>query len=747
MAKITKKELANLCQHKIDDALNRDGDELSGVRQDLLSYYRGDLYGDEREGYSQFVTREVFESLEWARPHILRTFLSSDKPVEFVPFGPEDVPLAAQETDTVNYVINRTHFAALNDWFSNTLLYPTAYAKVLVEKKRRVEEEYYEGLPQDELTTLLDDPDVEVISEESRTIMLDPFASDPMGVVRRLVDAQNSPQPQPVQIFDVQIQRSVEETCVGFAALPPEEVLVDSYHAELNLDSAPFVCHRTAKSISDLIEQGYDESTVLRASKGTNAFEWQTERTHRLQYTDQDPQSSPEEAPGMTMVTVDECYIRVDWDNDGFAELRKVVKVDDVILENEPCSLMPIVAMATTPMPNDHVGYSLAQSTKDLQRLSSALTRQMLDNAYSQNVRRKYVNERMFGALALDIMSNPQSEVIPVDGDPRAAVFPEQSQSMLQELLPIIAHVDEKRKLRTGIAPEVSLNPEVLQSATASAFSAATDQASARIEMIVRIFAETGIKHLFLKLHQALRMYRDIPLVMEIRGEVVTSDPSSWRTRANVQINVGVGFNSRQQKVDMLMQVLGIQEKAAALGLVTPQKAYRALTKLIDAAGIGHASEFFANPDEPGWQPPQPPPDPNMLVAQAEMMKVQQTGQLEMQKLQAELQREQMRAQAEALKLEAERERATSEVQMRAAELMMKARQADVEVKLRTRDMGLQEAMAKVEALLKQQQAVKTRAEAEAIGVELSDIVREAQEVIRAADMALAEGPDNGDGE
>ena len=60
-------ELVNLIERKLENAINGDGSPESDARQKTMDYYLGEKYGNEREGHSSVVTREVFEAVEWAQ--------------------------------------------------------------------------------------------------------------------------------------------------------------------------------------------------------------------------------------------------------------------------------------------------------------------------------------------------------------------------------------------------------------------------------------------------------------------------------------------------------------------------------------------------------------------------------------------------------------------------------------------------------------------------------------------------------
>ena len=103
MAKITEEELVARIQSEITDSLGY-GDTVSQHREKAMEYYYGQPFGNEVEGRSQFVDSTVQDTIEWIKPSLMRVFASGDEMVKFSPHGPEDVPMAEQATDYVNYV-------------------------------------------------------------------------------------------------------------------------------------------------------------------------------------------------------------------------------------------------------------------------------------------------------------------------------------------------------------------------------------------------------------------------------------------------------------------------------------------------------------------------------------------------------------------------------------------------------------------------------------------------------------------
>ena len=296
---------------------------------------------------------------------------------------------------------------------------------------------------------------------------------------------------------------------------------------------------------------------------------------------------------------------------------------------------------------------------EQLQRLLTTLMRQLLDNIYRFNVNKKFINETSLledGSTA-DALLNPISEFVPVVGDPREAMFPEQIVPIAAEILPVVQHAQTTVPIRTGVAPENNVDPDVLQQTTAGAFMGAMEKASERLEMIARLMAETGFKQLFRKVHYLTRTYPDIKTTVKLRGEWVHIDPKDWHERTDVTINVGLGFHNKEHRAQLLQGLLAIQEKVMPLGLSDAKTIYSALAKAVDAMDLGAPEQFFLNPNNPGWQPPQPTPNPQAELFKAQAQALTMEQQRKAQELQVNAQIEMAKTQLQGQKIQADMEK------------------------------------------------------------------------------------------
>lgn len=752
----------------IDDAMNTEDGDLSDVREENFNYYTGMEYGNERAGYSKFVTREALETVEWVLPSVLRVFLSGDQIVTFDPTAPEDEKAASQETDITNYFVMRANnkgyggFLPLHHWMKDCLMYPNGYLKVYMEECEETDVGTVSGLNEIGVQMLLDDPDVEIIEQRSRMEKINapapnspppgpPGAMPPQGgMPPGAPPPQAGPPPgatpmqgppNPVQmggpmeveqeVFDLKIRTTKSVMELRVMPVPPEEALVHRECTTTNLDQAIFVAHRTRKAFSMLVREGYDPDELAQVGTGDN-YQWNDERVNRLFYEDEDPDSYAETDPSMRMYWLHECYVWMDYDGTGTSQFRRIVLIGDRVFENEETNYQPMIAMSAILMQHKHNGMGYVDIMKDLQLLQSVLTRQLLDNIYKINVRRKVFSEDALteDGATMEAILNTQAEFIPVRGPAANAFVPEPTQSIVGELLPVIQHFQSQNAVRTGVTPEAQVDANALQEVRQEVFANAMDRASQRIEMLVRIFAETGYRQLMSKVHQLLRSHWDIRKTIKLRGEWIDVDPQGWRNRTDMSVNVGLGFHTKNQQLGLLTQLLAIQKEAAGSGLSNPEKIYKGLEKLINAAGVGDVRTFFVDPTSPEFVPPEPQPDPNMILAQAQAQALQSESARKDQEVQINAQADQMKLQTDVQIKAAELQGKQADTQIKVRELALREQELIAEGKLKVGELDAKIENMRADTLLKQAQADKAMADAASTAIDASETYAKALEIV-----------------
>lgn len=654
---LDKSEVLAVVNSYARDAWGNEDSDLTNERAAALDHYYGRPYGNEQEGRSSIVSKDLAETVDWVLPNLIKMFLASGRIVQFDPVGPEDEALAEQETDYVNHVFLKENpgFLILHDLFKEGLLLKNWYAKHYYETEDKTSVEKYGGLTEDDLVQIAtkieeEGGSYEIIEQEE----LEPVIVDGVAV--------------PYFNVKLRVTRKVGKECVE--AIPVEEIRV-SKRTRGPIHLADYCEHVTTKTRTQLIEMGMDREFV----EGLAAYgedESEEQRVSRNQHEQDDDRDASVDR-SMDLIEFREVYCRIDADEDGKAELRKIVIVGNQIPDgsewNEEIDSIPLKSGQPKRMPHKHIGESLDDELADLQLIKTTLQRQLMDNAYNVNNSEVIINGRA-QAFIEDYLTSRPGGIKRVSGDGPIAdsVQAMAKAPIIDKLLPAIDYIDRVKSGRTGVSQaNTSIDPDVLKKSTEGAFDKAVTLANAKIEMIGRMFAE-GVKDLMLGIHADLIKYQDKPKLVRLRNQFVPIDTQEWRERNDLTINVGLGNGSQDEERANAQLLAMVMEKAAAFGLVGPQQAYNWAEDSAEALGKKNPTRYFMDPRSPEFkqamqakqQPPQPSPD-TMVVAQIEQGKVQ-----------GKLQEAQIKAQVEMQKAQIGAQQKQQEVMLKLRELIQK---------------------------------------------------------------------------
>ena len=571
-------KLKGILEAEIDNSLGFLDTETTEDRAKSIEYYNRYPYGNEVEGRSQIVTGEVAEVVDGALPQLIRVFTQSDEIVRFEPKNQGDEEKAKQATEYVNWVMNRDNDGVIlfHNWFKDALLQKNGIVKVYWDEQTDVTKESYKNLTEEEVAMILADPDVEVTGQDSNEIGQ---TIGPDGL------------PTPIISYDIKTKKTNKNGKVLVENIPPEEFLISK--KARTIADAPFVAHRKLTTRSELIAMGFDKN-IIEELPSYSDLTYSDERVARFSNGEMpDDQISLDKS--MQEVEVMECYLKVDFDGDGIAELRKIIYAGSTILDNEEVDFVPFCSICPIPMPHKFFGHSLADRALDLQLIKSTVTRQILDNMYMTNSPRMQVVE---GQVNLDDLLTVTANGI-VRTKNIGAIQPLTVPPTASQSFPLLDYLDGVQAKRTGISDmQQGLDPNVLQNATATAVATMQNASNGKIELIARIFAETGVKDLFSKVLQLLCKYQDKARIVRLRGKYVSIDPREWTNGFDMTINVGLGTGNKQEQMAMLAMVMAKQEeilKTAGIQnpLVSVTNYRQTLGRFIEAAGFKDSNEFF----------------------------------------------------------------------------------------------------------------------------------------------------------
>ena len=616
-------DLVGVIKSEMDDAKDFIH-QVGAERAESTEYY----LGNEPEGtsslQSEFVSTDVRESVLFMLPSIMRTFFGTKKIVEFVPKGPEDIEVAQQQTDYINYVIQQKNagFQVLYDVFKDALVRKTGFVKVFWDDSVTATTHEFTNIDPQSYQALIMDKNVEVVEESvtNETIVtIDPMTGE--EVVQEIPAS-----------YDLTIRRLKPKDQVCIESVPPEEVLI-SRHAR-DIETASYVAHRMIKSVSDLVAMGYDQEEIEQyAGYGGSAldpesYEEQEARNpfDNMVYPDRN------DAGGKDVLYV-EHYLYYDFDDDGIDERIKVCTAGNglEVLDVEPLDELPICMFCPDPEPHTAIGSCPADYLKPIQAAKSQIMRDTLDSLGHSIFPRMGVVE---GQVNIDDVLNTDIGQ-PIRMRAPGMVQPFAVPFVGKEAFPVLGYLDEAKENRTGVSKaSAGLNADALQSSTSSAVSATMSGAQGRVELICRHFAEGGLKAMFKTVNNLVIKHQDAQDVFRLNGKFIPVDPRYWDTDKDMVVNVAISKSSDEEKFQVLTQLAGKQEQIMqTLGpqnpLVSMQQYANTLTRMIELAGFQDA-QSFVNTEVPPMppQPQEPPkPDPAEMLAQAEAMKAQVSAQ------------------------------------------------------------------------------------------------------------------------
>ena len=505
---ITEEELKALLDNHIDDA-NSAYEEVDGDVKKATEYYLGKPFGNEVSGKSSVVDRSVAAAIDGALPQLLKIFTQSVDVVEFTPQNDGDATVAENVTQYVNHIFNKDNAGAIimHDWFWDALVNKVGIVKAYWDVKEDANEEEYFGITQDELGMLMQEEAVEIVEQEEVPGELVEVGTDPMT-------GEPLTQPTPMS-YNVRLKKTVDASRVKIENVSTAEFMIDR-HAD-NIDDARFVAQRKMLTRSDLVAMGYDKDIVdgLNADDDINPVNGTTFNTVTdVNNTD----------PSQDLIAYYECYLDIG-EEDGMAKKHRVCYASKTILSDEEIDYVPFYSLCPFPVPHTFYGQSMADRTMELQFIKSTITRQMLDNLYLTNNSRVGAVE---GQVNLDDLLNSTAGGIIRMKNPNAIV-PMVVQSSAAQSFPMLEYLDNEQAKATGVSDmSQGLDPNVLQNVSATAVAAMTQQSQVKLELIARIFADTGVKNLMRGILHLVCKYQDEPRAMAINGKPMQIDPREW---------------------------------------------------------------------------------------------------------------------------------------------------------------------------------------------------------------------------
>jgi hypothetical protein len=634
---MSEEELQGVVSSEIVDAINYIDEDIAPIRARATEYYLGEPFGNEEEGRSQVISMDVRDTIQGMLPSLMRTFFGPEKIVEFVPNGPEDVAMAEQATDYVDFVFKRDNqgFKILHTLIKDALVRKVGIAKFWWDESVKVKAMSFTMLDEQSMMLLTSDPDIEIAAVREYPapgmepqLVMDPSTGQPVMM------------PVPM-MYDVDIKRRIRSGKVKIEALPPEEFLID--RRAKSIDDATYVAHRCMKTVSELVAMGYDYDMVV-SNSGDN-YEFDTNEEYQARNPYAIVRGAVNADPATRHVLYIESYIKVDFDGDGIAELRKICSIGNShkIINNEMIDYRPFADFTPDPEPHTFFGMCPADVTMDIQLIKSNVTRGILDSlSQSINPRTAIVEGQ---ANIEDVLNNEVGAVIRMRAP--GMVQPFNIPFVGQQAFPMLDYLDDVKQNRTGISKAAAgLDADALQSTTKAAVSATVNAAHQHIEIIARIFAETGLRRLFTGVLKLVVEHQDRPRMVRLRNQFIEMDPRSWDVSMDVVVNVGVGDGTMEERMAVLGNVAAKQEQILQTAgpnnpIVSIPQYTNTLVKMLELAGIKDTQSYFTRLPADFQMPEQEDkPSPEEMLAEVQRQSI--LADIEKKAAELELDRERM---------------------------------------------------------------------------------------------------------
>lgn len=560
-----------------------ENDSIQMGRQNALAAYLGDK-GNVVEGRSSVVSTDVADAIEWIMPEVMKAFTQNNEVVTFDPVGPDDRRQAELESRFVYDVLMKDNggFIALHEFFKDALMQKNGFFKIWYDNEECVTTEDYTGLNPLEFEMLQQDPELEIIGLDEE----------------QFTDENGS-----MVIYNVNCKRTKRNGKIKVKCIAPDDMRINRMHNSVCLKDARFIAHAMTMTKSDLIEAGFDKEIV--DSLPTESEEFRESKNYRFSMQGENiaPYGGSSKDPSMYTYDVSECYLRIDLNGDGIAERVKITVAGfdnpTHVLDIEEVEEWPFVSATAILMSHKLFGLSIYDRLKEIQEQKTAIWRNILDNMYLKNNQRTIAVEGMVNLDDL-LVSRPGGIIRAKRAD---AVAPYVTPDLGSDVYRMVDYLDQVRAGRVGVSPEGSIADQSIGDAVGSeGVERLLSQKEELVGLMVRVFAETGIKPLMEMIRSLLMKHIDSTMDYEFHDEWVQVAPKNWITRNRTTVRVGTGSGNRQQQASALTQILAYQEKLMAApgqALVTEAQVFTALNDLAKVSGMPGAGAYFLDPDSP----------------------------------------------------------------------------------------------------------------------------------------------------
>lgn len=522
---------------------------------------------------SSLVSTDVADTIEWALPSLMKVFTGSDEVITIQGVTEEDDQNAEVMQSLLVYQLQRQNkfFPILYNWMKDALITGMGIIKCYWERTEGYTPETAQ-LNADALK-LLAQTGVEITNVEGPDVMGD------------FTVTWNSP-------YYIKNSPKLENILVSEFLYSPDAK---------NLEDANFVAHRKKVTMSHLRQKEREGiyANVDMVHPDNGPVSWITDQVEDVIGDHYTPLHNNQQDKAREEVTIYECYTKIDFNNDGILEDMIITIAGDVILRAEPNYMGRHPFFSISPTKDPHriwVKRSYAELIGELQDMKVALTRQIVQNIALTNDPKMILAEDSINISDYIegrkvIRKKPGSSM----GDVAMAMPVNQ---LSPQTFQFLEYLEGQKENRTGITRyNQGLDANSLNK-TATGISAILGQSAQRLELVARMFAETGISELFRFMVSLNQKFVDQETVVRLTNKQLRISPDDLNGNFDLVVNAGISISTKESTIMTLQTMLTalMQTQAAGIPIVTPQNIYNLFKKWIESAGFKNYNDYVTDP-------------------------------------------------------------------------------------------------------------------------------------------------------
>lgn len=520
---------------------------------------------------SDLVSTDVADTIEWALPSLMKVFTGSDEVITIAGVTEEDDTKAETMQELLVYQLQRQNkfFPILYNWMKDALITGMGIVKCYWERT--------EGFTTEQ--AVLNNESLQALIETGVNVT-DIQGPDAFG---DFTVTYQSP-------YYVKNAPKIENILISEFIYSPDAK---------SLEEANFVAHKRKVTMSYLREreaQGvYANIDAIKPDSGYSVATDPVQDVIGDNYNDiiGDEQKARQE------VTIYECYTKIDVNNDGILEDMIITICGDTIIRMEQNYMGRHPFFAISPTKDPHriwVKRSYAELIGELQDLKVALTRQIMQNVALTNDPKMLLDET---AINIDDFVQGRKVIRMKAGHSLHEVaMPMNISPLSPQTFTFLEWIEGQKENRTGITRyNQGLDANSLNK-TATGISAILGQSSQRLELVARMFAETGLYELFRFMVSLNQKFIDQQTVIRLTNKEMKITPEDLDGSFDLIVNAGISISTKESTIMATQTLLTaiMQANAAGYMISTPENVYNLFKKWIESIGFKNYGDYITDP-------------------------------------------------------------------------------------------------------------------------------------------------------